>query len=353
MKSEDGGTTWAYGGTTWNKVTWGLFNSSGRNYDVAAAAVDPSNTSIVYISTAGGLFKSTDGGGSWTLMHDAPAGDLAIDPVTPTTFYMSGGDSGVFKSTDGGLTWSALNAGLEGHQVGELAIDPRTPGTLYAATEAGVFVIRQEGAPENGAPLANAGPDQLVEATSPDGALVALDGSGSSDPDGDPLAFAWSWPAGGDRPAVRLSLGTTTVTLPVSDPYGATGTDAVEIRVRDTTPPEVAVRAPQDGAIVSGTINISAVAVDAVGVAGVRFLLDGEPLGPEDTSDPREVPWDTRTTWEGTHEAWTAANNEEVGVSLNGCRAVYASAPGATATFTFTGTGVRWLGFPCERCGVA
>ena len=38
---------------------------------------------------------------------------------------------------------------------------------------------------------------------------------------------------------------------------------------------------------------------------------------------------------------------------LSGSRAVYASAEGATATFTFTGTGVRWIGFPCERCGIA
>jgi hypothetical protein len=40
-------------------------------------------------------------------------------------------------------------------------------------------------------------------------------------------------------------------------------------------------------------------------------------------------------------------------VTLSGDRAVFAAARGATATFAFTGSGVRWLGFPCEVCGIA
>jgi photosystem II stability/assembly factor-like uncharacterized protein len=396
------------GGETWDLVTWELLDPmTRRRFDVGRVVIDPVDTSIVYISTSGGAFKSTNGGGGWTPIQSGLDGvrvDVAaIDPVTTTTLYSASGTSGVFKSTDGGGTWSALNQGLTDVEVRSLAIDPRTPGTVYAATDSGVFVIQQEEAPPaNGAPHADAGPDQAVEATGPDGALVTLDGSGSTDPDGDPLAFAWSWPtggAGGDRPAARLPLGTTTVALTVSDPHGATGTDTVEITVRDTTPPEVALSAPEEGATVTGTINVAAVATDAVGVAGVQFLLDGEPLGPEDTSAPREVPWDTRTASDGTHAlsarardaaghpttsatvtvtvangpipalalarseehaatlappaAWTKTTNEETGVILSGSEAAYASAAGATATFTFTGTGVKWLGFPCERCGVA
>ena len=40
-------------------------------------------------------------------------------------------------------------------------------------------------------------------------------------------------------------------------------------------------------------------------------------------------------------------------MALSGDRAAYGSAAGVTATFTFTGTGVRWIGVPCEVCSVA
>ena len=68
---------------------------------------------------------------------------LAIDPATPTTLY-AGTYGGVFKSTDGGGSWSAVNTGLTNTEVSALAIDPATPTTLYAGTYGGsVFSIQQ------------------------------------------------------------------------------------------------------------------------------------------------------------------------------------------------------------------
>lgn len=55
---------------------------------------------------------------------------LAIDPATPATIY-AGTRSGLFKSTDGGKSWSA-NQPLE--QVIAIAIDAKTPSTIYAST---------------------------------------------------------------------------------------------------------------------------------------------------------------------------------------------------------------------------
>ena len=60
---------------------------------------------------AGGVFKSTDGGTSWTATELTRSIDAFVfDPTTPGTVYAAG--AGVFKSTNGGGGWSASNTGL-------------------------------------------------------------------------------------------------------------------------------------------------------------------------------------------------------------------------------------------------
>jgi hypothetical protein len=89
---------------------------------------------------------------------------------------------------------------------------------------------------------ADAGPDQTVECTSPDGADVLLDGRGSSGPQGRELTFTWANSFGtaeGPTPVVTLPLGVHTVTLVVEDPFGFSGDDSTTITIRDTTPPVV------------------------------------------------------------------------------------------------------------------
>ena len=66
---------------------------------------------------------------------------LAINPSSSTTLY-AGTSGGVFKSTDGAGTWSALDTGLHDLRVTRLVVDPLTPTTLYAGT-VGVFVLQQ------------------------------------------------------------------------------------------------------------------------------------------------------------------------------------------------------------------
>jgi hypothetical protein len=90
-------------------------------------------------------------------------------------------------------------------------------------------------------PIADAGPDQTVEQISSAGADVTLDGSGSYDPDNDPLTYDWTWDSGsatGVNPIVTFPLGTTTITLTVSDGT-YTDSDTVDITIVDTTPPEI------------------------------------------------------------------------------------------------------------------
>jgi hypothetical protein len=95
----------------------------------------------------------------------------------------------------------------------------------------------------NAPPTANAGPDQSGVA----GQLVTLDGSGSSDPDGDAMTFLWTLaaPAGStaglagattSHPTFTSDLpGTYTATLTVSDGRGGVGTDSVVVSVVSAT----------------------------------------------------------------------------------------------------------------------
>ena len=94
---------------------------------------------------------------------------------------------------------------------------------------------------QNQPPVANAGPDQFVEQSSPQGAMVTLNGTASYDPDNDTLTYSWNWTDGsvtGVTPTALFTSGNTTVTLIVSDGQ-LNSTDKVNIIVKDTTPPQI------------------------------------------------------------------------------------------------------------------
>jgi photosystem II stability/assembly factor-like uncharacterized protein len=123
---------------------------------VAALAVDPQNPGTLYAGGDGGVFKTTDGGASWSAANSglptvgiaadgsylvAGVNLLAIDPQNTSTLYA--GTVGLFKSTDGGASWTEADRGLPigpggPYGLGVLAIDPQTPGTLYAGTNANI-----------------------------------------------------------------------------------------------------------------------------------------------------------------------------------------------------------------------
>jgi photosystem II stability/assembly factor-like uncharacterized protein len=125
------------GGDSWTAVI------TGATRAVYALAVDPTTPATLYAGTERGVFKSTDEGANWTIngLLGVIVRALVIDPTTPATLYAGTEGGGVFQSTDAAASWTAVNAGLTSTYVLALAIDPINPDTLYAGTffDGGVF----------------------------------------------------------------------------------------------------------------------------------------------------------------------------------------------------------------------
>src|SRR3954453_2291001 len=125
-KSTDAGRTWKH---------------MGRNNSMAIGriVISPADPNVVYVAATGnlwgpskdrGVYKSTDGGETWTdalfIDNDTGATDIAMNPDSPGTLIAamyqrrrtvfgyngSGPASGLYKTTDGGVTWKKLEKGL-------------------------------------------------------------------------------------------------------------------------------------------------------------------------------------------------------------------------------------------------
>jgi arylsulfatase A-like enzyme len=81
----------------------------------------------------------------------------------------------------------------------------------------------------------------------------------------------------------------------------------------DDAAPGVSLELPPDNATVSGQMPLRAYAYDNVGVKGVRFAVDGQPLEPEDTAPPFELGWDTGTAAQSSVHQVTATARDAAG----------------------------------------
>src|SRR5207245_1733597 len=121
-------------------------NKSPDSRNIRSLVLHSSEPAVLDAGTSlGGVFKSTDGGRSWTVMNTGLTNQdvlcLAVDPSDPQTLFVGTNEGGVCKSTSGGQSWTAFNAGLSNTVVRALAID-RGATFLLAGTEGGVFDYR-------------------------------------------------------------------------------------------------------------------------------------------------------------------------------------------------------------------
>ncbi|HEX9562706.1 MAG TPA: Ig-like domain-containing protein, partial [Gemmatimonadaceae bacterium] len=77
----------------------------------------------------------------------------------------------------------------------------------------------------------------------------------------------------------------------------------------DISPPTVSISAPANGAMVSGTISVTASVSDDTAVVAVQFKLDGTNLGVEATTSPYSVSWNTTLTVDGAHSLTAVARD--------------------------------------------
>jgi photosystem II stability/assembly factor-like uncharacterized protein len=178
--SDPDNTVWVGTGEVWTRnsvsIGDGLFKTvdGGKNWKkmglekterISAVEVNPKDSKTVYVGAMGalwgdsedrGVYKTTDGGATWTkvLYVNATTGcsELVMDPQNPNILYAafwefrrtgysfnSGGiNSSLYKSSDGGATWTKIHNGFPTGKLGRIAVTvaPSNSNILYAVVEA-------------------------------------------------------------------------------------------------------------------------------------------------------------------------------------------------------------------------
>jgi len=139
------------GGDTWQQLQGkGLPAAPWGRVGVRVAASDPSRVYAVIEAEAGGLFRSDDGGESWTMVNASRGlrqrawyySTLTVDPRDADTVWFP--EVSMLKTIDGGRTVLAVKGG--GWDYHDVWIDPADPGRMIVGSDAGVSLSRDGGA---------------------------------------------------------------------------------------------------------------------------------------------------------------------------------------------------------------
>ncbi len=159
LKSTDGGATWTHLPGSFVGPFDSSFLFGGAR--LASLAVHPTNGQILLAAVkrepgpASGIYRSTDGGVSWTNILPGLAMEVLFDPTNGNIAYAALGareagapgsaNNGVYKSTDTGRTWSRAGgagpAALPAAAGVKMAIAPSSPATLYAGISDGASLL--------------------------------------------------------------------------------------------------------------------------------------------------------------------------------------------------------------------
>ncbi len=182
------------GGINWNESSAGLGTSAVRSL-----AIDVSEPRTVYAGSSV-VFRSDDGGISWTACDNGLTGAVSALTVDPTYSHVvyAGTDDGFFRSVTRGDIWAQWNPGIEHMQVNTLVINPFDLSKLYAGTDGdGVFSIVLK---------------PSLSVTSPNGGENWLAGSSQN------ISWTTEGPIGNVRIEFSVDGGTTYTTLAKSVP---------------------------------------------------------------------------------------------------------------------------------------
>jgi len=129
------------GGTSWVKRTVPI---PGFPQDLRVDARDSqvlvltAQNFCLFGCSGGGVYRSTNGGGSWSLIgfKNTNVSRLALDPTSSGIIYVSKGSS-LMRTGNGGSSWTDISP--PGGEIWEIAVDPVVPSNVYLATEGGVY----------------------------------------------------------------------------------------------------------------------------------------------------------------------------------------------------------------------
>lgn len=158
------------------------------------------------------IYKSSTGGVTWELLRSFENQRGVSDMIMASngTMYVStnatSGYGKVYKSNNNGMAWEEISHPITSSNIRHVTEITGSKFLLSAGEKAWKYEC------VNLAPLANAGPDQGVET----GSLVQLNGSSSSDSDGDGLSFAWEQVSGTIVSLTGASLATPSFTAPAT-----------------------------------------------------------------------------------------------------------------------------------------
>lgn len=121
---------------------WTLLENTSVMGDIARMFINQTDENIVVAATSSGVYKTTDGGASWTQTYsDGKLQDLKAAPTDPNILYaFDSTQKNIIKSTDQGDTWTTVYAKMNNDSRIELAISHQDPNKVYGS----VFVGNQD-----------------------------------------------------------------------------------------------------------------------------------------------------------------------------------------------------------------